>query len=103
MAREFAKAFYSSKRWQRCRDTFIAQRISEDGGLCQVCHDKTGFIVHHKVKLSPKNIDNPSVTLNPENLEYVCLDCHNAIHFADWQHLDYVFVDGQPVPSPIEK
>lgn len=37
-----------------------------------------GYIVHHKIKLTPWNIDDQSVTLNPANLEYVCLDCHNA-------------------------
>lgn len=39
---------------------------------------KPGYILHHKIKLEPWNIDDQSVTLNPANLEYVCLDCHNA-------------------------
>ena len=98
MAREFAKKFYNSKAWEECRKAFIAERISTDGGLCQVCHDRAGYIIHHKQKLTPENINNPDVTLSFDNLEYVCLDCHNAIHFADWQHLGYVFVGGQILP-----
>ncbi|MBR4451566.1 MAG: HNH endonuclease [Clostridia bacterium] len=98
MAREFAKDFYNSKKWEDCRKAFIAERIATDGGLCQVCHDKTGYIIHHRQKLTPENINDPMITLSFDNLEYVCHDCHNAIHFADWQHLDYKFVDGQPLP-----
>ena len=102
MARDFAKSFYSSARWQKCRDSFIAHRISEDGGLCQRCHDRTGYIIHHKIHLTPDNIDDPDITLGFDNLEYVCLECHNLIHLVDWQHLDYIFVNGQPVPPPIQ-
>ena len=33
--------------------------------------------------LNEKNINNPSITLNFKNLEALCLDCHNKIHFGD--------------------
>lgn len=101
MAKEFAKPFYKSAKWRKCRQSFIAHRISEDGGLCEICHDKTGLIIHHKEKLTPDNIDDPDIALNFDNLMYVCLDCHNKVHFADWQQLNYVFVNG--MPSPIKK
>lgn len=103
MARDFARAFYKSAAWNKCRKAFIDYRISEDGGLCQICHDKTGYVVHHKAKLTPENINDPDVLLNFENLMYVCHDCHNMIHFADWQHLDYLFINGQPQPPPSKK
>lgn len=32
--------------------------------------------VHHKVPLTPENINDPNVTLNWENLELLCKDCH---------------------------
>ena len=103
MAQEFALQFYRSRAWIKCRAAFIAHRISEDGGLCQMCHDKTGYIVHHRTKLTSKNINDPNITLSFDNLMYVCHDCHNVIHFADWQHLDYLFdKNGQPIPPPIQ-
>lgn len=78
MAREFAKSFYASTAWKKCRKQYIASV----GGLCERCLArgvvKPGYILHHKIKLEPWNIDDQSVTLNPANLEYVCLDCHNA-------------------------
>lgn len=80
MAKEYAKAFYRSKAWIKCRNSYI-QLV---GGLCERCSSKgkivPGYIVHHKKHLSPNNINDPNVTLNYDNLEYLCLDCHNEHH-----------------------
>ena len=73
--REFAKRFYNSKAWQRCRASYIA-RVH---GLCERC-GAGGKIVHHKIYLSERNIDDPSVTLNHEHLELLCHECHNVEH-----------------------
>lgn len=80
MARDFARQFYKSAAWQHCRDSFIAYRRSIDGGICQRCHDAPGYIVHHRIYLTPRNILDPNVALNFDNLEYVCHDCHNLEH-----------------------
>ena len=77
MAKEFAKKFYSSKAWKQCRDGYISDRILIDGGLCEECHDRLGYIVHHTVTLTPENINNPDITLNHNKLQYVCKDCHD--------------------------
>lgn len=37
-------------------------------------------IVHHKIELTPNNINNPDITLSYDNLEAVCRDCHADIH-----------------------
>ena len=37
-------------------------------------------IVHHKIELTPDNIDNPLITLDFSNLEAVCRECHAQIH-----------------------
>lgn len=39
-----------------------------------------GEIVHHKIELTPMNIDKPEITLNWDNLELVCRNCHALIH-----------------------
>ena len=41
---------------------------------------KPGEIVHHKIPIDPTNINNPDITLNWNNLQYVCRDCHAKIH-----------------------
>lgn len=35
---------------------------------------------HHKVELTLDNIDDVNITLNPDNIEVLCHDCHNAAH-----------------------
>ncbi len=78
MAKEWAKAFYNSKAWIRCRTSYIAERIMIDGGMCEECQKNPGYIVHHKIILTPENISNPEVTLNHKYMEYVCKDCHDT-------------------------
>ncbi len=77
MAKDFAKPFYSSKEWQKCRSAYIAHRKSVDGGMCETCHEKIGYIVHHKIELTPENINNPDIALGFDNLKYDCHECHN--------------------------
>lgn len=78
MAQDWAKPFYNSKRWQCCRDSFIQKRILIDGGLCQECHKALGEIVHHKTMLTARNVDNEMISLNHDNLMYVCHECHDS-------------------------
>ncbi len=75
MAKDFAEAFYKSAAWLHCRASYI----EHVHGLCERCH-RPGYIVHHKCYLNPDNITDPDVTLNWDNLEYLCLDCHNREH-----------------------
>ena len=77
MAKEYARAFYKSKAWQVCRESYIASRVLLDGGLCEQCHEHLGYIVHHKNPITPSNIHDPHITLNHDNLAYVCKACHD--------------------------
>lgn len=36
--------------------------------------------MHHKVRLTPANLNDPAVSLNWANLELLCDDCHKAEH-----------------------
>lgn len=101
MAKEFAKRFYNSKAWEACRKEYINQRIMKDGGLCERCKERTGFILHHKTELNPQNIANQDITLNYCNLEYLCKKCHDQIHFTPNRKPSLMFFDecGQPLPK----
>lgn len=37
-------------------------------------------IVHHKIHLTPSNIDDPHITLSYENFQRLCQDCHAEVH-----------------------
>ena len=75
MAREFAKKFYKSKAWKKCRE-YIYNKYH---GLCVEC-GKPGEEVHHITWLSPDNINDTSTTLGEDNLILLCRDCHMAKH-----------------------
>lgn len=82
---QFANVFYSSAAWKRCRRDLAKAR----GNMCERCYQKGLVVVgtrkrplevHHKVKLTPENINDPSVTLNWDNMELLCRDCHEQLH-----------------------
>ena len=78
--REFAKQFYKSQAWKHTRDLYAASV----GGICERCKEHglivPGEIVHHKVHITPANINDKSITLNWDNLELLCRNCHALMH-----------------------
>jgi 5-methylcytosine-specific restriction protein A len=72
-----AKRLYKSAKWSRCRRSYIQSVF----GMCERC-GQSGVIVHHKVWINSVNVNDPTVTLNHSNLEYLCLLCHNRQHFG---------------------
>ena len=77
---DYSRAFYSSGAWASCRESYKRYR----GGLCERClkHGliKAGTEVHHRIRLTAENINDPSVTLSWDNLELLCTECHHAEH-----------------------
>lgn len=85
MHEQFANGFYGTEAWKQCRIEFRKAK----GGLCERClargiinagSRKCPLQVHHKIRLTTENINDPSVTLNWDNLELLCKDCHEAEH-----------------------
>lgn len=77
---EFAKQFYKSQSWKTTRAAVFSARK----GLCDLCLKQGLYvpaeIVHHKVPLTPENIGDPNVTLNWDNLQLLCRECHARMH-----------------------
>ena len=78
--KDFEDVFYSSWAWRKCAASY---RASVDG-LCEDCR-KRGLItpvaeVHHKIRLTPENVNKPEIALNWDNLEALCEDCHKKKH-----------------------
>lgn len=71
MAKEWAKSFYNSSQWKVARG--IALR--RDYFTCQLC-DSRAEEVHHVIELTPENIHDINIALNPDNLMSLCHDCH---------------------------
>ena len=107
MAKQFSKSFYNSKEWQAVRDGAMMR----DKYLCVKC-GAPAEEVHHIIHLTPENIWDPKISLNPDNLICLCKDCHFKEHYKDKGsgHLkknnplpEIIFDDdGNPIP-PIQK
>ena len=101
MAKEFAKPFYNSARWQAARRAYINHRVAIDGGMCETCKEVPGTIVHHIKSLNEKNISMPNVTLSFDNLRLDCKKCHDEEedHFIKRKKTRCAFdASGQPMP-----
>ena len=97
------KDFYNSKSRKIVRkNVWIKQNL-----LCNRCHKPVYVdglsewiskekrrigIVHHKEHLNDSNIYNDNVTLNENNLEGLCKECHESEHHQDVSvRKDYMF------------
>lgn len=98
MSDEFTKRqkqFYDSSSWRDLRE----QYAKEKDYICERCHracysksdkaykmlkeqgqDVLFGIVHHKKHLDANSIEDASVALNWDNLELLCIRCHNQEH-----------------------
>ena len=95
-----AKRFYKSARWRKCRASYIA---TVPGGLCEHCNESMGYIVDHIIEINSQNINDPEITLNHDNLQYLCLECHNTKTFRKYSAIREGFEfnsDGELVPKP---
>lgn len=75
------KSFYASEKWQRFRMLIINER----GLRCQHCGSfvsrSSELTLHHsETELTPENVADASISLNPDNVLIVHHDCHNKIH-----------------------
>lgn len=90
-------AFYTSKPW---RDLSFALKIKK-GGKCERCGetllDWSMLIGHHKIPLTESNIDNPNITLNPNNIEIICHKCHDKEHHRFGNSRQVYIVWGSPL------
>ena len=72
--------FYAADEWVNFRLNLIAER----GTNCQMCGKRIAkareIIGHHKIELTPENVTDYNISLNPANVELICFDCHNIQH-----------------------
>ncbi len=69
--------FYQTKAWRRLARAFMLSKSY----ICERC-GRPAEIAHHKTHITPQNLHDPAITLNAQNLEALCLTCHNWEHFS---------------------
>jgi hypothetical protein len=89
--------FYCSKAW---RDLSFRLKI-ERGGKCErtgeVFADMSQLIAHHKIELTEDNVDDPSIALNPDNIEIISHREHNKEHRRFGYQKEVYVVYGSPL------
>ena len=97
MSKDFSKQFYNSSEWKTIRN-FVLQR---DFYMCTICGAPHAKTVHHIKELTPLNIGDPAIAMNPNNLITVCMQCHDEIHGRNKrQEARYTFDEQENVLPP---
>lgn len=79
-------AFYNSAEWRNFRAGLIAERTNKDDGFLYCEHSgkkllqQYDIVAHHKQPLTMQNVNDYSISLNPENIMLVSQRAHNEIH-----------------------
>lgn len=55
------------------------------------------LIGHHKIELTDENVEDVNISLNPDNIEVICLDCHNKEHKRFGNSKQVYLVYGAPL------
>jgi len=82
------QSFYWTNKWRKTAALFMESK----NGICERC-GRLAHIVHHKEYITPENVSNPDITLNWDNLEALCSDCHNKEHNAGASIADGLMFD----------
>lgn len=73
-------AFYKTVAWKKCRESYLKKA----GYLCERCLKEgkiePAIVVHHKCYITEKNVSNPRITLDFDNLEALCWHHHEEEH-----------------------
>jgi len=73
-SRGWSKSFFNGKQWKTVRQEILRR----DRYTCCHCYAR-GEEVHHVISLTPDNINDNMVALNPDNLILLCTSCHTKI------------------------
>ena len=92
MAQAWAMALYQSKAWRDLRQALIIER----GLRCEQCgklvSNPSEMIGDHIHELTPDNVHDPAIALNPDNVQLICEDCHNKKHKRFGHNSKAVFI-----------
>ena len=108
MAQGWAAAFYHSPAWRKNRANYMKRPLETlmgtiPPGMCERCFERGELtpakVVHHKTHLTPSNIDDPHITLNYNNFQRLCQDCHAEVHSATSPSRARFDENGRPIPA----
>lgn len=98
--RSIDRKFYESQTWRDCQAAYM-KKVNH---LCERCLAKgrhePARIVHHRIHLTQENLGDPELMYGFDNLEALCIECHNTEHRRGRKNQRWKFVDGELVTKP---
>lgn len=84
-------------------DVYVPEDQIVPPRMCERCYSmgviRAAKLVHHKVWLTPANIDDKKIALGYDNFMRVCQDCHAALHHPGSESRVTFDEDGNVVPK----
>lgn len=79
------ESFYKTPEWEKLRAQLMMERTGDDGLLiCERCGrpilKRYDCIAHHREELTEENVNDFTISLNPDNIELIHFKCHNKLH-----------------------
>lgn len=89
--------FYRSAEWVNLRAGLMLERVNASGDVvCEHCGkpivNKYDCIGHHKTPLTEGNVNDYSISLNPDNIALVHHKCHNQIHNRFGTYTRHIYI-----------
>lgn len=85
--------FYNGQDWANCKAQVTLERLKDGALYCEHCggvivksfnpaanNNKGAIVYHHKKYLDNQNVNDASISINPDNIAVVHWGCHNEIH-----------------------
>lgn len=78
--------FYASKEWITFRIGLIVERSVDGVCRCEKCGKDMPKSIeihahHDPIELTPENVKDKNISLNPDNVKLICRDCHDKEHY----------------------
>ena len=90
---ESTTQFYNSVDWQNCKAQVTQERLKGGALYCEHCgkiilkgfnpnarNNKNAIVYHHIKHLTNQNVNDASISINPNNIAVLHWQCHNEVH-----------------------
>jgi 5-methylcytosine-specific restriction endonuclease McrA len=81
--------FRNSRKWRNTAAAYAKSKCY----ICEKCGNKNinpnirpitrQLQVHHKIPITPQNVDDLNISLNWDNFQLLCTICHNAERYGE--------------------
>lgn len=85
--------FYNGSDWEHCKAQVTQERLKDGALYCEHCgkiivknfnpnakNNKGAIVYHHKIYLTNQNVNDASISINPNNIAVLHWQCHNEVH-----------------------